>query len=59
FGNQDFTASTVPPMTSVEPPRLEIGRHIARLLLARIKGDLPETEKRLDLGVRLMARGST
>ncbi|MDW5375878.1 LacI family DNA-binding transcriptional regulator [Halomonas sp. HP20-15] len=59
FGNQDFTASTVPPMTSVEPPRLEIGQHIARLLLARLKGNLPETDKQLDLGVRLVARGST
>lgn len=58
FGNQDFTASTIPPMTTVEPPRHAIGQQIARLLLARIKGDLPEDEKQLDLGVRLVVRES-
>lgn len=59
FGNQDFTASTVPPMTTVDPPREEIGRHIARLLLARLKNDLPDAEKQLDLGVRLVIRESS
>ncbi|WP_148253131.1 LacI family DNA-binding transcriptional regulator [Aidingimonas lacisalsi] len=59
FGNQDFTASTVPPMTTVEPPSQEIGQHIARMLLARLGGDLTEQETRLDLGVRLVAREST
>ncbi|MBZ9558624.1 MULTISPECIES: LacI family DNA-binding transcriptional regulator [unclassified Modicisalibacter] len=59
FGNQDFTASTVPPMTTIEPPRQEIGRHIARLLLSRLNGDLADHEKNLDLGVELVVRGST
>lgn len=58
FGNLDFTTSTVPPLTTVEPPRREIGQHTARLLLSRLKGELPESDKRLDLGVRLVERES-
>ena len=57
FGNQDFTDSTVPPMTTVEPPRQAIGEHIARLLLDRLKGGNPE--KRIDLGIKLIVREST
>lgn len=59
FGNQDFTSSTVPPLTTVEPPRQEIGDHIAQLLLGRLKGDdMENTETRIDLGVRLIVRES-
>ena len=58
FGNLDFTTSTVPPLTTVEPPRREIGQHTARLLLSRLRGELPESDKRLDLGVRLVERES-
>ena len=50
--------STVPPLTTVEPPRREIGQHTARLLLSRLRGELPESDKRLDLGVRLVERES-
>ncbi len=59
FGNQDFTASTVPPMTSVEPPRQEIGRHVARLLMARLRDGTTPQEGNLDLGVELVVREST
>lgn len=58
FGNQDFTRSTVPPMTTVEPPRHAIGDHIARLLLARIREEATGPD-RLDLGVKLMVRESS
>ncbi|KAA0018575.1 LacI family DNA-binding transcriptional regulator [Salinicola corii] len=58
FGNLDFTTSTVPPLTTIEPPRREIGQHTARLLLASLASKLPEAEKRLDLGVRLVERES-
>ena len=59
FGNQDFTDSTVPPMTTVDPPRQEIGTHIARLLLERLKGDdTANMDTRVDLGVRLIIRES-
>lgn len=58
FGNLDFTTSTVPPLTTIEPPRQEIGQHTARLLLERLKKDPFEVEKRLDLGVRLVVRES-
>ncbi|BBI54024.1 hypothetical protein HORIV_64450 [Vreelandella olivaria] len=59
FGNQDFTDSTVPPMTTVEPPRQAIGEHIARLLLERLRGnDTANTETRIDLGVKLIDRES-
>ncbi|MBE0398754.1 MULTISPECIES: LacI family DNA-binding transcriptional regulator [Halomonas] len=60
FGNQDFTGSTLPPMTTVEPPRQEIGNHTARLLLTRLRGnDSTNTETRIDLGVRLIVRESS
>ncbi|WP_083627750.1 LacI family DNA-binding transcriptional regulator [Salinicola sp. MH3R3-1] len=58
FGNLDFTTSTVPPLTTIEPPRREIGQHTARMLLSRLKGELPESDRRLDLGVRLVERQS-
>ncbi|GHB14913.1 LacI family DNA-binding transcriptional regulator [Salinicola rhizosphaerae] len=58
FGNLDFTRSTVPPLTTIEPPRREIGQHVARLLLASLEDELAEDEKRLDLGVRLVVRES-
>jgi len=59
FGNLDFTTSTVPPLTTIEPPRREIGQHTARLLLSRLREELPDSDKHLDLGVRLVEREST
>ncbi|WP_299260717.1 LacI family DNA-binding transcriptional regulator [uncultured Kushneria sp.] len=58
FGNQDFTGSTVPPMTTIEPPRQAIGENIARLLINRLRGESCD-QTLLDLGVRLIAREST
>ncbi|WP_447555444.1 LacI family DNA-binding transcriptional regulator [Vreelandella sp. EE22] len=58
FGNLDFTTSTVPPLTTIEPPRYEIGRRTAHLLLERLTRGIGEDERRLDLGVKLVARQS-
>ncbi|WP_168201472.1 LacI family DNA-binding transcriptional regulator [Kushneria phosphatilytica] len=59
FGNLEFTPNTVPPLTTVEPPKYEIGRQVAELLLARLgKSDAPGA-RQVDLGVRLITREST
>ncbi len=58
FGNLDFTASTVPPLTTIEPPRHEIGRRTARLLLDSLTRRIDGDARRLDLGVRLVVRES-
>lgn len=59
FGNLDFTTSTVPPLTTIEPPRHEIGQRTARLLLDSLTRRIDDDERRLDLGVRLIVRQST
>ena len=57
FGDLDFTAASVPTLTTVRPPRREIGRHVADLLLARFAGEGGRSEV-ADLGFELIARES-
>jgi LacI family gluconate utilization system Gnt-I transcriptional repressor len=58
FGDLEFAAACNPSLTTVRPPRREIGVRIARLLRARL-GGAPEPGDRFDLGVELVVRGST
>jgi LacI family gluconate utilization system Gnt-I transcriptional repressor len=58
FGDLEFAAASNPSLTTVRPPRREIGIQIARLLRARL-GDAPERGGSFDLGVDLVVRGST
>lgn len=58
FGDLDFAAAAEPALTSVRPPRREIGVEIARLLLSRLDGGA-EHGRSIDLGVSLVVRGST
>jgi LacI family gluconate utilization system Gnt-I transcriptional repressor len=58
FGDLEFAAASEPPLTTVRPPRREIGIKIARLLRARLDGTAGRGGS-FDLGVELVPRGST
>lgn len=57
YGDLDFTAESVPTITTVRPPRREIGHSIAELLLERFAGG-GEKGRVIDLGFELIARES-
>ena len=57
FGGLDFGRNSVPALSTVAPPRREIGDHVAEQILARIEGRA-EPPVRVDLGFELVARGS-
>jgi len=57
FGDLDFTATSVPRLSTVRPPREEIGRRVARLLLDRFDGK-GEEQAVIDLGFTLVPRDS-
>ncbi len=48
-----------PPLTAVSPPRAEVGRVAAELLLRRLRESAPGPTRRVELLPRLMVRGST
>ncbi|GGQ11630.1 substrate-binding domain-containing protein [Streptomyces mutabilis] len=48
-----------PPLTAVSPPRAEVGRIAAELLLRRLRESAPGPTRRVELLPRLMVRGST
>ena len=57
FGDFDEARVAFPSLTTVRVPRYEIGTEAARLLLARMSGELlPNT--RVDLGFEIVARDS-
>jgi LacI family transcriptional regulator len=58
-GVDDMELSThlAPGLTTVRIPTVEIGRRTAQHMLARLNGE--ETEKRTELAVELIVRGST
>jgi LacI family transcriptional regulator, gluconate utilization system Gnt-I transcriptional repressor len=58
FGDLEFAAACNPSLTTVRPPRREIGIKIAQLLRARL-GGAPDPGGSFDLGVDLVVRGST
>ncbi len=57
FGGLDFTSSSVAALSTVAPPRTEIGRAIVEMLLARIAGR-PVAARR-ELPLSLIARASS
>ncbi|GGU16028.1 DeoR family transcriptional regulator [Streptomyces daghestanicus] len=48
-----------PPLTAVSPPKAEVGRVAARLLLDRLRGAPERSVRRVELLPRLTVRGST
>jgi LacI family gluconate utilization system Gnt-I transcriptional repressor len=58
FGDLSFTASTVPPLSTIRPPRTEIGTRSAEILLGRIRGELEPGQQVNELGVEHIVRGS-
>lgn len=59
FDDIDLAALTTPPLTTVHIPRYEVGRRAAEMVLARAADRGQPTEKRVDLGFRIVVRGST
>lgn len=58
FGDLDFAAASVPTLSTVRPPRREIGRRVADLLVRRFAGE-GETGEVIDLGFELVPRESS
>jgi LacI family gluconate utilization system Gnt-I transcriptional repressor len=58
FGDLEFAEASEPSLTTVRPPRREIGTKIAQLLRARLDGTA-DCGGSYDLGIELVPRGST
>ncbi len=58
FGDLDYAAASVPALSTVRPPRREIGRRIAELLLERFAGGGAKGTS-VDLGFALIVRESS
>jgi len=59
FDNVPLAAYTAPPLTTVDQPTAEQGRHAARLLLDRIEGQPALERREVCLDCRLIIRQST
>jgi LacI family gluconate utilization system Gnt-I transcriptional repressor len=59
FDDLDILAHTVPSLTCLKLPRLEIGRRSAELLLRRLQGGDDGTPDVVDLGFEVIQREST
>lgn len=57
FGDMDFSNCTLPPLSTIRPPRDEIGNVVAQCVLQRVQGRSQETC--LDLGFELLPRASS
>lgn len=58
FGDLDFAACSQPALTTIRPPRREIGTAVATHLLQRFS-DPTAAATTIDVGFELIARGST
>jgi len=58
FGDQPYAAYTYPPLTTVRFDRAAIGRQAARVLLARINGEVV-AENVIDVGFLIVERETT
>jgi LacI family gluconate utilization system Gnt-I transcriptional repressor len=59
FDDLDILRHTVPRLTCLNLPRLEIGRRSAEALLQRMRSNEPAGPMRLDLGFEIIQREST
>jgi LacI family gluconate utilization system Gnt-I transcriptional repressor len=60
FNDLEFSATAHPGLTTVATPRYEIGQRSAEIVLDIIRGSgARPAERRIDLGFRLVARGSS
>lgn len=59
FGDMDFSSSSLPRISTVRPPREQIGRAVAEVLLARINGQGAEQVRQSDFGFDLVQRESS
>jgi LacI family transcriptional regulator, gluconate utilization system Gnt-I transcriptional repressor len=60
FGDMSFTASCVPPLTTIRPSGDIIGREVARLILARRNQQpIAPADRIIDTGFQLIERRST
>lgn len=60
FGDLDFSAYCIPPLTTIRPSGDLIGKEVARLILGSINGENPEEASRvIDTGHVLIERRST
>jgi LacI family gluconate utilization system Gnt-I transcriptional repressor len=60
FGDLGFSASCVPPLTTIRPPGRAIGREVGRLIKERLKqAALPSESRTIDLAFELVQRSST
>ncbi len=57
FGDLDFAAQTVPPLTTVRPPARAIGAMVGDIIDAAARGERP-ANRVVDLGFELVARGT-
>ncbi len=57
FGDLPFAAACVPPLTTIRPAGDLVGREVARLVLARMRGE-PVLERAVDTGFVLVERVS-
>lgn len=58
FDDQEFSALTVPALSTVHVPRYEMGVEAGKLVRASLAGE-PVARKRVDLGFRLVVRETT
>jgi len=58
FGNQNFSASTLPALTSVQVDRSHLGQQAAQALIARIENQ-PLPTNTIDIGFEIIERAST
>jgi LacI family gluconate utilization system Gnt-I transcriptional repressor len=60
FNDLEFCAAAYPSLTSIATPRYEMGLRSAEIILEIISGsgERPK-ERRIDLGFKLVERGST
>lgn len=59
FDDLDILRHTVPRLTCLNLPRLEIGRRSAEALLQRMRSNEPSVPTKLDLGFEIIQREST
>jgi len=60
FGDLNFSASCVPPLTTIKPPGEAIGRKVGQLIGSRLQGSpRPASPQVFDLGFSLIVRQST